>query len=166
MTKVVLYMAISVDGYIAGENDDVDWVSEDSWQSYLEFVRSCDSVVVGKKTFAMMPKDEFISDTNYFVATNDSTVNTSDYEKISIKSKQDLPNGEKIGIIGGGTLNGSLAILALIDEVILDVEPIMLGSGKKLFGEQTPNFKLELLGSKRIGSGTIQNHYKVLNKHL
>jgi riboflavin biosynthesis pyrimidine reductase len=57
--------------------------------------------------------------------------------------------------------NSSLAKLGVIDEIILDVEPITLGSGKRLFGSHDIQLSLELLRSQKIGNGTIQNHYKV-----
>jgi dihydrofolate reductase len=96
------------------------------------------------------------------VATQDKDLDTGAYEKVQIFSKMSLPDVAKIGIIGGGELNGRLAAMGLIDEVILDIEPVVLGQGKKLFGSRDCNLRLKLLSSKRVGKGTVQNHYEVI----
>jgi dihydrofolate reductase len=95
------------------------------------------------------------------VVTQDDNLSTGNFEKISIQSADDMPKANKIGVVGGGELNGSLAELGVIDEVILDVEPVTLGQGKLLFGSHKPNLKLKLLSSKQIGESTLQNHYEV-----
>ena len=118
---------------------------------------------MGSTTYDIMRKDNsFVPDTNFLVATSNPDKDTGDFEKIVIKSGDDLPEGEKIGIIGGGNFNGSIADLGLINEVNLDIEPIILGSGIRLFGDHTPKLNLKLQSSKKIGSGTTQNHYIVL----
>lgn len=162
MSKVTLYMATSADGFIAGTNDETPW-SDEEWAAFQEFVKSCDICLLGRRTYEIMKNGgEFVNGTKYIVVTNDQTADTGDYEKLAIYSPSDLPQAEKIGIIGGGELNGSLAKLGVIDEIILDVEPITLGQGKRLFGGHNVNLKLKLLTTRRIGQSTIQNHYEVL----
>ena len=160
--KVVLYMATTVDGFIAGPNDEAEWVSENSWNSYIEFVKSCDVALVGKKTALLMPENEFLLDTKYFIATGSKTRINANFENISIQSAADLPDVDKIGIIGGGNFNGNMATLDLIDEIILDIEPLTLGNGIRLFGDHSPKLNLKLLSSKKFTNGTVQNHYKVV----
>ncbi len=162
MSKVILYMAISADGFIAGNNDDVEWVGDDSWNSYLKFVKSCDIVIVGSRTFGMMEADEFVEGVKYLVATQDNDLDTGDFKKISIQSPSDMPQANKVGVIGGGELNGGLAKMGVIDEAILDVEPVTLGQGKQLFGSHDVDLKLKLMTTKKIGESTIQNHYEVV----
>lgn len=99
---------------------------------------------------------------NYVVVSRDSHFDSGKFAKRAIASAADMPAGERIGVIGGGELNGSLAKLGLIDELILDVEPVILGQGKRLFGDCKVRLDLQLIGSKRIGTGTVQNRYKVL----
>ena len=155
-------MAISADGFIAGANDETPW-SDEEWTAFQEFVKSCDVCLLGRRTYEIMKNGgEFVDGTQYIVVTDDETADTGNYQKISIKSANDLPKAEKIGVIGGGELNGSIVALAVIDEIILDVEPITLGQGKKLFGSYAINLNLKLLSSKQIGENTIQNHYEVL----
>lgn len=158
----ILYMAVSKDGYIAGEHDDVDWVSDESWESYQSFVASCRVVIVGKHTYELMQKDEFAENVSYIVATHDDNYDAGVFESKTIKSGEDMPKLDRVGIIGGGDLNGSLADLKVIDEIILDEEDVVLGDGIKLFGSHTPP-KLELIGEKRIGPNTVQKRYRVIS---
>ena len=162
MSKVILYNAISTDGFIAGEHDETPW-SDEEWVAFQEFVRSCDVVLLGRRTYSIMRDGgEFVEDGHYIVVTNDQHADTGNYEKIRIQSAVDLPNVEKIGLIGGGELNGSIAALGMIDEVILDVEPITLGQGIHLFGRHDIHLNLRLIATKQIGPSTVQDHYEVM----
>jgi dihydrofolate reductase len=159
--KVVLYMAVSADGFIAGPNDETPW-SDEEWEAFKAFVRSCDGIVLGRRTYEIMSKgDEFVDGPEYFVATHDTAFDTGKFRKITISSKSDLPEVKKLGVIGGGELNGRLAKLGVIDEIILDVEPIILGAGKTLFGNHELDIKLKPVASRRIGASTIQARYEV-----
>lgn len=162
MRRVVLYMAISADGYIATSDDKTPW-SDESWATFQRFCRSCDVCIVGRKTFEIMKNsDELSEGVKYLVASTDELFDAVDVEKVSIDSRSDMPMEDVVGIIGGGDLNGRLAKLGVIDEIILDIEPTVLGSGKRLFGAHTTELKLDLVSSMKLGKSTVQNHYRVL----
>ena len=157
----ILYMTVSRDGFIARTNDETPW-GDDSWSAFREFVKSCDVILLGKRTYEIMDAGkEFVEGPEYIVITNDSSFNTGNLKKLSISSRADMPQVAKLGIIGGGDLNGRLAELDIIDEVILDTEPIDLKAGIKLFGDHDVNPKLELIDSRTLGESTLQRHYKV-----
>lgn len=157
----ILYMAVSKDGFIADSNDNTPW-SDDEWTAFQEFVKNCDVCVMGRKTYEAMRTDgSFIDGSHYIVASHNPNYDAGGFEVRSIQSLADMPVGNRVGI-GGGELNGSLADLKLVDEVILDEEDIALGTGKKLFADHKEP-KLELINEKRIGSKTIQKHYKVIS---
>lgn len=160
--KTMLYMAVSADGFIAGPNDETPW-SDEEWAAFREFVGGCDIVLLGRRTYEIMRDGgEFVSGPEYVVVTNDTALHTGDFRKLSIKTKNDMPQADTVGVIGGGQLNGSLAKLGVLDEIILDVEPVLLGTGKRLFGDHAVNLQLHQLSSRRLGTATIQNHYKVV----
>lgn len=162
MGKVILYNAISADGYIAGEHDETPW-SDEEWTAFQAFIRTCDVCLLGRRTYEIMRADgQFIDGPRYIVVTNNTQFDSGSYEKISIRSANTVPDGTIIGVIGGAELNGSLASMQLIDEVVLDVEPVVLGGGKRLFGNHSVSFALQLLASRPIGSNTVQNHYRVV----
>jgi dihydrofolate reductase len=158
----ILYMAISQDGFIADANDKTPW-SDAAWKSFKEFVISCDVILLGRRTFQIMQEnDEFVAGPRYIVVTNNKDLPTGDLTKVSISSKEAMPKAKKLGIIGGGELNSKLAKLGVVDEIILDIEPIRLKTGIRLFGKYDIPLKLKLLGSKPIGDATVQRHYKVI----
>ncbi len=158
---IVLYNAISVDGFIAGEHDETPW-SDEEWVAFQAFVATCDVCLLGRRTYEIMRDGgEFVDGPEYLVVTSNPGADTGGYEKIQVSTKADLPEAGKIGLIGGGELNGSLAKLGLIDEIILDVEPVLLGGGVRLFGKYDMRLGLQLQSTKRIGRSTIQNHYVV-----
>jgi dihydrofolate reductase len=155
-------MAISRDGYIADKDGNTPW-SDAEWESFNGFVAGCDVVLVGRKTYELMAKnDELIDNTKCVVVTSDTEYDAQELPTLLINSARDLPKANTIGIIGGGELNGRLAKLGLIDEIILDIEPIDLHEGIRLFGNYDIPLKLELISSKQIGQATIQRHYRVL----
>lgn len=155
-------MAISQDGFIADSNDETPW-SDAAWESFKEFVISCDVVLLGRRTFQIMQEnDEFIAGPRYIVVTNNKDLPIGNLAKASISSNEDMPKVSKLGIIGGGELNGRLVELNVIDEIILDIEPVKLENGIRLFGKHDTLLKLKLLGSKQIGDATMQRHYKVI----
>ena len=121
----ILYMAISKDGFIANNDDSTPW-SDEEWNAFQEFVRGCDICVMGRKTYELMKPDGFIEGPKYIVATNDPDFDVAGFEVRSIKQPSDMPKAPRVGIIGGSELNGSLAHLGIIDEVILDEEDIEL----------------------------------------
>ncbi len=116
---------------------------------------------VGRPNEIMHKDGDFIEGPEYIVVTNNPNIDTGAFCKTSVKTKDDLPKVKRLGIIGGGDLNGRLAKLGAIDEVILDIEPITLGSGIRLFGDHDIRLNLELAKSRRIGEGTVQNHYTI-----
>lgn len=159
--KATLYMAISADGFIATLEDQTPW-SDASWDAFRTFVKTCDVILLGRRTYEIMcDQDEFVSGPEYVVVTNDASFNAGRYRKMSIKTKDDLPRAARIGVIGGGDLNGSLALLGIFDELILDVEPVVLGNGVRLFGSHDVRLKLELTDSEKLESGTLHNRYRV-----
>lgn len=160
--RAVLYMAISADGFIAGPNNETPW-SDEEWQAYRQFVKSCDVCLIGSNTYQVMKRsNEFVDGCKYIVATRDAGVDTGSFEKINIQIPQDLPKVKKLGVVGGGELNGLLMRMGVIDEVILDVEPVILGDGIKLFGSHEVKVDLKLMNSKMLNESTIQNHYEVI----
>lgn len=158
----VLYMAISRDGLIAGPHDETPW-SDEEWEAFQVFVQTCDIILLGKRTYQIMQEHgEFVNGPHYIVATTDQNLNTHGFEKRTIYSATDMPRAGKIGIIGGGELNGRLAELGLINEIILDTEAVDLHAGIPLFGKHKISPKLQLLSSRQLGPQTVQRHYKVL----
>jgi dihydrofolate reductase len=157
-----MYMTVSRDGFIADANDQTPW-SDDSWQAFEIFVKSCQIILLGRRTFEIMrDNQEFVDGPEYIVVTDNPELDTEGLTKLSIKSATDMPRADRVGVIGGGELNGRLMQFGVIDELFLDIEPIDLHNGSRLFGNHEPELKLELIGSSQIGEGGVRRHYKLL----
>lgn len=170
--KVVLYIAMSLDGYIARENDDIDWLSmvespgED--YGYGEFVRTVDTVIMGRKTYDKVCSFgvEFPHKGRkcYVLSRTKSGMN-GDVEYYSSGLENlitDLKNreGGNIFIDGGAETVNELLRIDGIDEFIVSILPIFLGDGIRLFKDGRPEQKLKLLGSTEYGTGLVKLRYE------
>jgi len=166
--QVILYMATSVNGYIAKENNETPWFDEE-WQSFSKFVKEVGNIVIGKNTYEIMKKDdEFRKIGNPFtvVVSKEDFVHNSNFaivkspkEALKILEKK---NFAKALVAGGGMLNSSFMKDRLVNEIYLDVEPLVFGKGIKLFSDNDFDAKLELIRTKGLSKSTIQLHYRIL----
>lgn len=170
--KIILYIATSLDGYIAKPNDDLSFLSivqkEGEDYGYTDFIKSIDTVIIGRKTYewVMTQVPEFPHiDKNTFVITRTArpsignihfyTGNLKELVK-RLKSEQ----GTNIFCNGGSEIVNELLKENLVDEFIISVIPILLGDGIPLFKNGRPEQKLQLLSSKQFDTGLVQLHYK------
>lgn len=167
--KTILYMAVSVNGFVAGENDDTSWVSGEEWKSFEKIANEAGNIVIGRRTYEIMSgAGELDKFGNYtvVVVTNRAlrglprfaTGVKSPEEALAILQKKEF----KIALVaGGGGLNSSFLKEKLIDEVYVDVEPYVLGKGIPLFKPDDISQRLKLLEVNRFSGDTVQLHYKV-----
>jgi dihydrofolate reductase len=166
--KVILYMAISTDGYIAKENDDTSWITAEEWNSYSAAIQNAGNLIVGHRTYDILTKQpEFseLKDIRLVAVSHQDFDTIADNHSVVHSPKEaleQLKSFEEVILAGGGDLNGSFLKENLIDEIYLDIEPIVLGKGIKLFENGGTEVKLELLETKKITDNEIQLHYKVL----
>ena len=145
--KVVLYISMSIDGFLATKDDGLDWLSivqaEGADYNYTAITERVDTYIVGRVTYDTVMKltgGEFPQATKYncFVVTrqdrapeNGVTFYNGDLEKLISKLKAEP--GKDIYCDGGGQVVQMLMEKNLIDEYIISVIPIFLGDGKRLF---------------------------------
>lgn len=171
--KVILYIAMSLDGYIARENNELDFLKiveragED--YGYYDFIKNIDTVIMGRKTYDMVlgfgiPFPH--KDKKCYVLTRSksgSDENVTFYNGALDKLISELrrKEGKDIFIDGGAETVNELLQLKLIDKLIISVIPVLLGNGIKLFNDGRPEQKLELLRSSTFSSGLAQLWYEV-----
>jgi dihydrofolate reductase len=171
LRKVVLYIATSLDGYIAAENDELSFLSIVERQGedygYNEFIKTVDTVIMGRKTY-----DKILSfgidfphrDKKCYVLSRTRTGVDENVEFFNgdisalIKSIRST-GGSDIFIDGGAELVFELMKLNLIDRYIISVIPVMLGNGTPLFKPGRPQQNLKLVDSKTYPSGLVQLWY-------
>ncbi len=167
MTTVLVYIASSLDGYIARENDGIDWLPNATESGYGAFYDSIDTVIMGKTTYdQVLTFGEYpYKDKKSFVFTS-STQNKDeniefllDVEKFV---KDGFPDaGENIWLVGGAQIIASFLNQGAIDEIIISVIPIILGKGKPLFKNIENETKLEFVKTVKYDQ-LVDLYYKVL----
>lgn len=169
--KVILYMAISLNGIIARKNNEEDFLSHDNWFTLVKLGHKIGCMIWGRKTHDIVRTWEAeywneIKDVKKVIVSSKPDVKleegciaaTSPQDAIDKLKKQ----GFKSAILtGGSTLNSSFAKEGLIDEVIVNVEPVIIGKGVTLFNPDDFDLNLELVEIKKLGHGIVQLRYKV-----
>lgn len=173
MRKVVLYIAASLDGYIASPDGSVDWlppILPDSDYGYADFLASVDATLMGRTTYEQMltfgewSYPELI---NYVFTSNPpaeavhSSVRfvTTDVAEFVRQLRQE--DGGTIWLIGGSRLASPLLAAALVDELMLFVVPRLLGEGILLWQEPKHSQPLKLLRSHTWPDGMTLLHYQL-----
>jgi len=170
--KVILYMGVSINGYIAKTDGDSEWTSDEDLKGFFDNSKKAGNIVMGKNTFhaansyGYFPFPEALN----IVVTHEKFENTwgnkviftdrSPREVLSLLGERGFTSAF---LAGGGLLNSSFAKEKLIDEIYLDVEPLLLGKGIPVFAPSTDfEFELKLLDVNKLNKDTVQLHYQVL----
>jgi dihydrofolate reductase len=172
MRKLILYIATSLDGYIAKPNDDLSFLSvveqEGQDYGYADFIDTVDAVIVGRKTydkvlsmgvdFPHADKDAYIITRTPRPAIGNVKFYTGNLKALVENLKAQA--GKNIFCDGGAEIVNELLKEQLFDELIISVIPTLVGSGTKLFNDGRPEQKLELVSVKSFEKGLTQLHYK------
>jgi dihydrofolate reductase len=169
--KIILYIAMSLDGYIAKPNDDLSFLSivekEGEDYGYADFVATVDTVLIGRKTYDWVTKQvEFPhADKTAYIITRTPRPNIGktvyyrgDLTELIRKLKSEP--GKNIFCDGGAEIVNELLKNNLIDELIISVIPILVGEGTRLFKEGRPERTLKLISTKTFESGLVQLRYQ------
>jgi dihydrofolate reductase len=174
MQKLIIYIATSLDGYIAKPNDDLSFLKlvekEGEDYGYAEFTATIDTIILGRKTYDWVLKEIGSAhydkgDRNVYVITRTekpsvgkTTFYTGDLSELVQQLKSQ--NGKNIYCDGGAEVINELLKKDLIDEMIISVIPVLLGNGTRLFKDDRPEQLLELISTKTFETGLIQMHFK------
>jgi dihydrofolate reductase len=175
MRKLVLGLAVSLDGFIEGPNGEYDWCFTDQDYGLNEFFSRVDAVFIGRKSYEMaqqyaagnsgeivpgMPRmTEYVfSDT--LKSVKDGAVLISGDSMTEARRIKAQP-GKDIWLFGGASLTDALLKEGLVDELWMSVHPILLGNGKPLFRPQNNRILLTLLDSKSYNTGLVSLRYKL-----
>jgi dihydrofolate reductase len=169
MPKVVLFIATSLDGYIASADGTVDWLFHDADYGYTDFMASVQAVVMGRKTWeqAKTFEDEPFAGKQVFVFSStlapsaDNRVHhvQGDVDSVVPMIRHGLQ--KDLWLVGGGSLVGQFLAHRLIDEFRLFVHPIILGTGIPLFLDHACRTDLTFEGSQAFSSGLVELRYRL-----
>ena len=174
MRKLSLFIATSLDGYIAKPNDDLNFLKlvekEGEDYGYTEFTDTVDTIIIGRKTYDYVIREIGIGhydngQRDVYVITrterpqNGRTIfysgNIAELVK-QLKSQK----GKNIYCDGGAEVINELLKHDLIDEFAISIIPILLGSGTRLFEDGRPEQILEFVEVKTFDTGLTQLHYR------
>lgn len=173
--KNKVFIATSLDGYIADKNGGLDWLQsiqnpDNDDMGYVEFTNGIDALVMGRTTFETVIGFDVPWPYNkpVFVLSNKlNEIPESHKEKaflvkgtlMEILDQIHKKGFHKLYIDGGTTIRNFLKE-DLIDEMVLTTIPVLLGGGSSLFTELPNELKFELIDTKRFLNQITQNHYK------
>ena len=189
MRKIISLIHLSLDGYAAGPNDELDWIAYDTeLEQYAHSLHDqTDAVIWGRRTYEGMasywltvpgnpestPAEReharFLDKATKIVVSRtleriewnqaQNTVLIKDNIAQAIHTIKQQP-GRDIWFLGSTTLAQTFMQLDLIDEYRININPTVLGRGKALFADVTRSFPLKLLGSKTFKSGVVALRYE------
>ncbi len=160
MRKIILFIAMSLDGYIADSKGGVDWLrgqgdDNENIDTYSEFIKNIDTILMGWNIYhqvatELSPKEWPYNDfTTYVITHNEQTssekIRFVNINPVSLIKKLQEENGKDVWICGGANLIQQLVNENLIDYYYITVIPTLLGSGIRLFENAKHEIKLKLL---------------------
>jgi len=167
MRKLILGLAVSLDGFIEGPNGEYDWCFTDQDYGMSEFYKRIDAVFMGRKSYELtqtMEGGAGIPKMKTYVFSNTLKSVPNDMVLVSgdiVKQVHDIKQspGKDIWMFGGASLTASMMNAGLIDEVSLAVHPILLGKGKPLFSGISERIHLKLTDQKTYATGLVILNY-------
>jgi dihydrofolate reductase len=175
--KVVLYISMSLDGFIATSDDDLSWLSivqkEGLDYGYAAMQERCDTYLVGRKTYDIvlgLTGGDFPQASLFdcYVLTSKETVSRDGVQFYSGNIKELIETlkakgGKDIYCDGGASVVQALMQENLIDEFIISVIPTVLGDGIRLFKGGVPATNIRLLSCEHFETGLVQLSYERIN---
>jgi dihydrofolate reductase len=168
---VTLFIATSLDGYIAGPDDDLSWLFTDADYGFSSFFDEVDALVMGRGTYDVVRQ---FGEWPYSGKKTVVVSRSSDFESVTPNTtvySQDLPSlvrllsesGSKaVWLVGGGELVRSFLELGLIDRITVSLHPVLLGKGIALFPGGFPKTMLVFENSRTYETGLVQLNYHVM----
>ncbi|WP_258102351.1 dihydrofolate reductase family protein [Marinoscillum pacificum] len=167
MKRVKLFIATSLDGYIARSNGDVDWLYTDQDYGYTNFLETIDTVLMGGKTYRQV-----LGFGDWPYSTKKSYIFTHDLQSESTDEitfiHHDIPGcvrrlkkekGKDIWLVGGAEINTILLEAGLIDELWIFKMPVLLGTGVPLFNSSKSETWLQIKDIEEFDSGLVKMIY-------
>ena len=165
---MILYMAISANGYIAKDNDETPW-SDEEWHEFNKKVNEIGNVLIGRRTFELMKEDGSLGEfpCKLIMVLTNRTRKKVGRKTVFVSSLTDaLETAKDYGftqllVCGGSKTVATVLNSGKANEVYLDVEPWIFSNGLPLADRLSHDLKLNLIGTKQIGKDGVQLHYKI-----
>lgn len=168
MRKILLNLAVSLDGFVEDANGAFDWCFTDQDYGMTAFLAGVDAILFGRKSYEVMLKldPNGFSDKARYVFSNSLEAAADGYELVRgdlAEAVQKIRSqaGKDIWLFGGSLLVQSMMRAKLVDEMLISVHPILLGAGKPLFLETNERVPLKFVEAIPYSSGLVQLRYRI-----
>jgi len=178
MRRIILDLAVTLDGFIEGPNGEIDWCIMDEDMDFEGFLSSIDSIFYGRISYdawgnfqpdnhaddveknlwrSVHSKKKYVFSKNPRNDENATFINSDIHEKVAEIKKE---SGKDIWLYGGASLIQTFIQSNLVDVYRISVHPIALGNGKPLFENLTERLNLKLIKTNVFQSGVVQLIYE------
>ena len=166
--KTLMYMGMTLNGYIAREDDETPWPKSE-FAEYYRTAKRYKATILGRRTYYIMKKGgelKHIGDPLIIVLSREGE--KDEKNTVFVKSPRAALQAAKdrgikeVIISGGGAINSAFMKENLVDELYLDVMPSLFGTGIKLFREAKFERALRLKAIRKLPDGIVQLQYRVL----
>ena len=172
MRTVTYGGAVSLDGFLAGAHGAIDWLhfSKDVREVTKDYWKNVDTILMGRKTYqvaASQGRAGKVAMRSYVFSRTLQAIDDPSVELVAgdaVEFVRDLKRrpGKGICLMGGGELAQSLLAADLVDQIGLNIHPILLGSGIPTFRDPGHRVRLALTECRMIDGGCVLAYYKVL----
>ena len=176
MGKTLLYLATSLDGYIAGPNDEIDWLDRYSNVDYgfKEFLTGIGAIVMGRRSYDIGVEQKYFSQFDFgvpiFVVSHDEPalinkdavfIFVTQGIEAAHRQAQSKAGEKNVWVFGGANVAQQYLLLGLIDEINIGVTPTILGSGIRLFDNIGKRIELTLIKTKQYDKDLVELDYRI-----
>ncbi|UPK41297.1 dihydrofolate reductase family protein [Paenibacillus pabuli] len=175
--KIILDLAVTLDGFIEGTNGEIDWCIMDAEMGFDHFLNQVDTILYGRKSYDLWgqftPEELTESDQKFWglvhskekyvfsrtkMGTDQKAIFINDHILEEVNKLKNKP-GKDIWLYGGASLITTFINLGLVDEFRLSVHPVVLGEGKPLFVDIKQRLNLKMVKTRTSSSGVVQLIY-------
>jgi dihydrofolate reductase len=170
--KIIAYLAASADGFIARPDGDVSWLDRPrpaGEYGMPAFLRSIDTVVMGRATWEVGQqiggaliegkKNIVLSRTMPSYGIPGATVENASAESLAARLREE--KGKNVWLMGGAQVFGEFLDAGVLDEVVIHVVPVLIGTGIPLLDATPRQTELKLRSTRRFSDGVVRLHYDI-----
>jgi dihydrofolate reductase len=170
LMKTTLFLSVSIDGLIA-DKEGIPLFPEGAWEDWCSMVNDADNVIAGRSSYEQLKNDDMASmlhPTHKIVlSSRDMELGDSSWQqaKSPLEALEILRNkGVEEAIIGGGrAVAYSFMRQQLVDNLVIDLQPVAFGVGTPVFGDDVGTPQLKLLDSRPLNDDAIRLRYQVIH---
>lgn len=182
--RVILDLAITLDGLIEGKNGEIDWCIMDPEMNFNDFLNQIDIIFYGRKSYDLwgqyIPEEgssktekemwDLVHSKEKYVFSRTQNGDGNDAKFINENIREEVRKlkntpGKDIWLYGGASLITTFINLGLVDEFRLSIHPVVLGEGKPLFIDINERLNLKVVNTTTFSSGVVQIIYHYEGSH-